>query len=621
MKTLKTLFVLMVTLLAPLAALASGGGQEAHATADLTRTIYGYLGVVIFVLAYSLVPLENNIHLRKSKPVLLAAGIIWVLLAIAYVKMGDTHTAHEAIRHSLLEYAELFLFLLAAMTYINAMEERNVFQTLRAFLVSRGFTLRQVFWITGLLAFFISPIADNLTTALLMGAVVMAVGGDNKAFVALACINVVIAANAGGAFSPFGDITTLMVWQKGHVAFSQFFNIFIPSLVNWLVPAIIMSLTIPKSAPKVLDEEVTLKYGALMIIALFLLTITTAVCFHNFLHLPPAAGMMLGLAFLGLFSYHIKLHEGRSSRYDGILGMRGSESFNPLMSIFKSSKRLDRIIENFSEPIFAIDMERRVTHWNKACERLTGRSAKEMVGSTNQWQPFHKLKRPVLAEFVLDRLPEKEVAQYYEGEFRRNPVIEGGYDATVYFDDVAGQPRWLNFSAAPLMDEKGQVIGAVEVLEDFTDRKSAVQHFDIMEKIARAEWDTLMFFYGVILCVGGLAQFGYLNALSVYAYHDMGATYANIMVGFLSAIVDNIPVMFAVLTMDPAMSVGQWLLVTLTAGVGGSMLSIGSAAGVALMGTARGTYTFGVHLKWTPVIALGYGASILCHLFINARLM
>jgi Na+/H+ antiporter NhaD/arsenite permease-like protein len=79
--------------------------------------------------------------------------------------------------------------------------------------------------------------------------------------------------------------------------------------------------------------------------------------------------------------------------------------------------------------------------------------------------------------------------------------------------------------------------------------------------------------------------------------------------------------MFAVLTMDPAMSLGQWLLVTLTAGVGGSLLAIGSAAGVALMGTARGTYTFGAHLKWTPVIALGYAASIVCHLWLNAHLM
>ncbi len=90
------------------------------------------------------------------------------------------------------------------------------------------------------------------------------------------------------------------------------------------------------------------------------------------------------------------------------------------------------------------------------------------------------------------------------------------------------------------------------------------------------------------------------------------------LVGILSAIVDNIPVMFAVLTMDPQMSHGQWLLVTLTAGVGGSLLSIGSAAGVALMGAARGVYTFGAHLKWTWAVALGYAASIAAHLFINA---
>ncbi|MGD9009268.1 MAG: sodium:proton antiporter NhaD, partial [Desulfobacteraceae bacterium] len=101
----------------------------------------------------------------------------------------------------------------------------------------------------------------------------------------------------------------------------------------------------------------------------------------------------------------------------------------------------------------------------------------------------------------------------------------------------------------------------------------------------------------------------------------LGATTANVLVGILSAIVDNIPVMFAVLTMNPEMSHGQWLLVTLTAGVGGSMLAIGSAAGVALLGTARGKYTFGAHLKWTPVIALGYAASIICHLLINAGQM
>jgi Na+/H+ antiporter NhaD/arsenite permease-like protein len=85
-------------------------------------------------------------------------------------------------------------------------------------------------------------------------------------------------------------------------------------------------------------------------------------------------------------------------------------------------------------------------------------------------------------------------------------------------------------------------------------------------------------------------------------------------------VIDNIPIMFAVLSIDPEMSHGQWLLVTLTAGVGGSLLSIGSAAGVALMGQARGVYTFFAHLKWSWAIALGYAASIWVHLALNQRL-
>jgi Na+/H+ antiporter NhaD/arsenite permease-like protein len=130
-----------------------------------------------------------------------------------------------------------------------------------------------------------------------------------------------------------------------------------------------------------------------------------------------------------------------------------------------------------------------------------------------------------------------------------------------------------------------------------------------------------MFFYGVVLCVGGIGAFGYLAILSQGVYLGLGATTANVLVGIASAVIDNIPIMYAVLTMNPDMSHGQWLLVTLTAGVGGSLLSIGSAAGVALMGQARGTYTFFAHLKWTWAVALGYAASIWVHLWINARLM
>jgi NhaD family Na+/H+ antiporter len=461
---------LILTVLAVMPAIASEGEK----VADLTETPYGLIGLVFFVGAYALVIFEEKLHLRKSKPVIFAAGVIWILVALAYRHIGQPEAAHHAIIGNLVEYAELFLFLLAAMTYINAMEERNVFRSLRAWLVSRGFTLRTVFWLTGLLSFLISPVADNLTTALLMGTVAMTVGGANRRFIVLACINIVVAANAGGAFSPFGDITTLMVWQKGKVDFTEFFAIFLPALVNWLIPAIIMSLTIKKEQPESLDQIMHMKIGARRIIVLFLLTIATAVSFHNFLHLPPAVGMMLGLGYLSFFSYYLKRKEHRLQSGDGPLDITGTN----------------------------------------------------------------------------------------------------------------GQPG-----------------------------------FDLFRKIARAEWDTLLFFYGVILCVGGLGQFGYLALASNFMYLDLGATTANVLVGIMSAIVDNIPVMFAVLTMDPQMSHGQWLLVTLTAGVGGSLLSIGSAAGVALMGSARGVYTFGQHLKWMWAIALGYAASILVHLWINVHHM
>jgi Na+/H+ antiporter NhaD/arsenite permease-like protein len=142
--------------------------------------------------------------------------------------------------------------------------------------------------------------------------------------------------------------------------------------------------------------------------------------------------------------------------------------------------------------------------------------------------------------------------------------------------------------------------------------------YDIYRNLQRAEWDSLMFFYGIIMCVGGLGAFGYLAIGSEILYGGFGPTTANILVGFASAIVDNIPVMFAVLEMRPEMSHGQWLLVTLTAGVGGSMLSIGSAAGVAVMGQARGIYTFFAHLKWTWAVAIGYAASIATHMWLNA---
>jgi Na+/H+ antiporter NhaD/arsenite permease-like protein len=470
------MFKLTLTLLLALMPFFSYANLAEHTPQliDLTSSAYGLIALVVFICAYSLVIAEEFLQLRKSKPVILAAGIIWTLVAIAYNQQGDTHTAGIMIRHNILEFAELMLFLLVAMTYINTMQDRNVFDALRGWLISHGFSYRGIFWVTGLLAFLISPIADNLTTSLVMAAVVMAVAANNKKFIVIACINIVVAANAGGAFSPFGDITTLMVWQKGVLDFTAFFNLCIPSIVNWMVPAICMSFALTKESPDQSRENIKIKEGGLITIGLFIITIALAVSFHNFLHLPPMVGMMTGLGLLKVYGYFLKIRQKAS--------------------------------------------------WD---------------------------------------------------------IIE----PTASFDGLE-------------------------------------KPFDIFRVLRRAEWDTLMFFYGIVLSVGGLGTLGYLSMISQTIYTpEFGITNANILVGVLSAIVDNIPVMFAVLTMQPVMSDGQWLLVTLTTGVGGSLLSIGSAAGVALMGQAHGTYTFFAHLKWSWAIALGYAASIWAHLLVNENLM
>jgi len=256
-------FLPIFLLLLPGVALASTElGNEYQL--DLTGSWVGYTAIVIFILAYMTVMAEEFTNLRKSKPVMLAAGVIWAMIAFVYANDGMTHIVEQAVRHDFLEYAELMLFLLVAMTYINAMEDRLVFDALRSWLVRKGFGFRKLFWLTGILAFFISPIADNLTTALLMCAVIMAVGGDNIRFVSTACVNIVVAANAGGAFSPFGDITTLMVWQKGMVDFWTFFYLFVPSVVNFVVPASIMHFAIPDEKPVTSDERVDMARGALL---------------------------------------------------------------------------------------------------------------------------------------------------------------------------------------------------------------------------------------------------------------------------------------------------------------------------------------------------------------------
>jgi Na+/H+ antiporter NhaD/arsenite permease-like protein len=429
--------------------------------ANLISHWTGIAALSCFVLGYVVAMGEERLQVRKSVPVLVAAGLIWVFVGIGYAQIGRSNETLTIGRETLLEFAELLLFLIPAITYVNTLQELGLFDATRIWLTQRGASLRTLFWIVGGIAFVISPWCDNLTTALLVGAVAMAMGAGQPRFVLASCISIVVAANASGAFSPFGDITTLMVWQAGKVQFVEFFALALPSAVNWLIPALVLSATIPREKPSGSGLKAKFDPGAFVVLGMFAATLALTVTIHGVLELPAALGMMMGLACLKAYSYA----------------------------------------------------------YNR-------------------------------------------------------------------------QPRVL----------------------------ASTWSLDIFGLLAKIEWDTLMFFYGVILGVGGLGALGYLAAASQLLYGALGATTANILVGLISALIDNVPVMFAVLQMSPDMSHGQWLLVTLTAGVGGSLLSIGSAAGVGLMGQARGIYTFGAHLKWMWAVALGYVGGIVTHFVVNAHL-
>jgi Na+/H+ antiporter NhaD/arsenite permease-like protein len=308
------------------------------------------------------------------------------------------------------------------------------------------------------LAFFISPVADNLTTALILSTVLITIDKENKAFIVPSAINIVVAANAGGAWSPFGDITTLMVWVDGKGSFVEFLYLFPASFIGWGVTAFLLSRFVPNGNPPFNADEkkAEILEGGKQIIGLFALTIVLAVLSHQLLHLPAMWGMMFGLAILKLYVY--------------ILNKRNRHNDD----------------ESDSEKINAFS--------------------------------------------------------------------------------------W----------------------------------------IAKIENDTLLFFFGILAAVGGLHFLGFLEYFTAL-YTQFGATTVNIGVGFLSAVVDNVPVMSAVLKANPDMGVdtqAQWMLVTLTAGVGGSLISFGSAAGVGVMGKLHGIYTFASHMKLAWTVLVGYIVSV-----------
>ncbi|MCB4750629.1 MAG: sodium:proton antiporter NhaD [Sulfurovum sp.] len=423
-----------------------------HEQMHLTTTWVGILSLIIFIVGYYFIATEDKYHINKAKPALLTGTGIFMLIGLYFSMNGlDGHYLETSINHLIIEIAGIFFFLLVAMTYIEAMIDRGVFSALRYRLVSKGYTYKKLFWVTGILAFFISPVADNLTTALILSTVLLTIDNKNRQFLVPGAINIVVAANAGGAWSPFGDITTLMVWVDGKGDFTEFLFLFPAAFLGWFLTASLLKRYVPEGEPPFNTDEkrAEIAEGGKQIIGLFALTIAMAVLSHQVLHLPAMWGMMFGLALLKMYVYYINQNSGSTK------------------------------INAFS---------------------------------------------------------------------------------------------W----------------------------------------IAKIENDTLLFFFGILAAVGGLHFLGFLEYFTAL-YNQFGATVVNIGVGFLSAVVDNVPVMSAVLKADPNMGMdaqSQWMLVTMTAGVGGSLISFGSAAGVGVMGKMHGIYTFASHMKYAWTVLLGYILSI-----------
>jgi Na+/H+ antiporter NhaD/arsenite permease-like protein len=423
-----------------------------HEQLHLTTTWVGILSFIIFIVGYYFIATEDKYHINKAKPALLTGTGIFMLIGVYF---ASHHLPKEpleaAINHIIIEIPEIFFFLLVAMTYIEAMIDRGVFTALRYSLVSKGYTYKKLFWVTGLLAFFISPVADNLTTALILSTVLLTIDKENKEFLVPGAINIVVAANAGGAWSPFGDITTLMVWIDGKGAFGEFLFLFPAAIAGWGITAFLLSRVVPDGQPpfNINEEKAQILEGGKVIIGLFVLTISMAVLSHQLLDLPAMWGMMFGLAILKMYVYKV---------------------------------------------------------------------------------------------------------------------------------NISSSPTQLN----------------------------------AFSWIAKIENDTLLFFFGILAAVGGLHFLGFLEYFTTL-YESLGATIVNIGVGFLSSIVDNVPVMSAVLKADPNMGAdaqSQWMLVTMTAGIGGSLISFGSAAGVGVMGKMHGIYTFSSHMKYAWTVLVGYILSI-----------
>ncbi|OUS73273.1 sodium:proton antiporter [Pseudoalteromonas sp. A601] len=395
--------------------------------------------LTLITLAFVLIVIEDIIHVNKAKTTLFFGTLCWIILFISPLNGQSPENIQHQLDHNILEIATLWLFLMAAMTFVAYLNSKGFIQNIVHRVMPSAISERKLMFLIGGFSFLFSSISDNITATLISLAVVMSLKLDPKKLIKYATL-IVFSVNSGGVSLITGDVTTLMIFLDGKVSIANLLLLIVPALSSVALLAIMLSFGLNGAVEFTKQEERRIEKTDITIAVIFLSTIMATLMLSVLYHVPPLLTFLFGLSLMFL-----------------------------------------------------------------------------------------------TAQFLM--------------------------------------------------------------------RKKDVNK-KIIDYIREIEYDTLLFFVGVLLLVGALKEVGMLSKFT-NLYELMPAQYANYLMGILSAAVDNVPLTAALLKADIVMSPQQWLSFTYATGVGGSMLIIGSAAGIIAMSKVK-ALTFMSYLRMSVYLLIAY---------------
>ena len=395
--------------------------------------------LTLITLAFVLIVIEDIIHVNKAKTTLFFGTLCWIILFISPLNGQSPENVQHQLDHNILEIATLWLFLMAAMTFVAYLNSKGFIQNIVHRVMPSAISERKLMFLIGGFSFLFSSISDNITATLISLAVVMSLKLDPKKLIKYATL-IIFSVNSGGVSLITGDVTTLMIFLDGKVSIAHLLLLVVPALASVALLAIMLSFGLNGAVEFTKQDERRIEKTDITIAVIFLSTIIATLTLSVLYHVPPLLTFLFGLSLMFL-----------------------------------------------------------------------------------------------MAQFLM--------------------------------------------------------------------RKKDVNK-KIIDYIREIEYDTLLFFVGVLLLVGALKEVGMLSKFT-HLYELMPAQYANYLMGILSAAVDNVPLTAALLKAEIVMSPQQWLSFTYATGVGGSMLIIGSAAGIIAMSKVK-ALTFMSYLRMSGYLLIAY---------------